>query len=276
MDTTLIVSDGAFPQTVRTHPLPDGTDRVFKPDGETAVEITSSSAVSVHASHFMVIPILELGDVRHASYYQSTKVPAIVEDARFLGACELFKYGDQSELVFRAISKEFVGLVSKKSKAERCDIAHCWSVNAATLAKICENYTAEKYTGVDLSSADKAAFDAFFAVAKGKGRNSHIHLELESEKGKKEAETAGFEVTSAYATIDKSINSLSKRKSEAAKCVLKNEELLAENEFLRKKARLIDGEPTINASGEVSVWLKIKKDDEDGQVLVKGRLLDCE
>lgn len=269
----MVVSDIESSQAVRTHPIPDETDRVFKPRGHPAVEVMPGAALLVHASHFMIVPAEELGNVRQAAYFNATKVPAVVDDPRFLGACELLKLGDkpERELVFRAITQEFMGIVSKKSKKERCDIVHCWSVNDASRAKIAENYLAEKYVGVELSSDDKAAFDAFFAMPDDQRR---IELDLESEAGKKTAAAAGFEPTDAYAAIDKSSNTIGKLLSKEAKNILKVEELLAENEHLRKKARLIDGEPTINASGEVSFWLKVRKEGEDGQILVNGRMLD--
>lgn len=262
--TSLILAETAFPHHVRTFSMPDGVDRAFRASGDAVVEISSTAGlVAVHASYFMVVPVVALGDIKQAAYYQKTKVPEIVDDARFLGSCEILKYGSNREIVFRAITKEFVGDVNKKAKPERTDIVHCWPVNDATLAKIGENYAAGVYTGYDISIADKQFFDAFFALDDTKKR-----LKLDIDNDRHEVIVAGYFISLAFQRLEKA--TLGKHLGEVAKVARKVEALEAENEHLRKKAKYIDS-VTLNRSGEVSLQLNIKKAcGDEGQMDVKG------
>ena len=262
---SITVSDGSsIEMSTRTHPLtPDGTDRVIKKGSLQPLEVTND-AIVLSAQHFMVIQPSMLGDVRYAAYYDAKLVPEVIEDANFLGSVEILKNGENRELFCRAITAAFHD-TSKLPKAQKCDVAHCWSLNDATMAKITENYEDGSYMATDLSTSDREAFDAFFALADEKKR-----LDLK-EMDDANPPPTGFLVSKAFAQCDKSQCSAGRRVTTGSKRKLEHVELEKRLSELEKRAKWIDSF-TMTKTGQVTLHLNVKNADGTQKVVVADPL----
>lgn len=272
MSSALVTTDAdASKQPIRTFPVPsDCTSRVVKPDAGPPLEVLATGIVN-RANHFMVAPKSTLGDVRWAAFHDKKLVPDIVDDTRFLGAVEILKCGYKREIVCRVISQEFYSDFSKLNKAERHDVAHCIVFNDATVARIKENYKSGKYFGDDdeLSISEKANFDDFFALDE-----KHCRLAIDRASNASEMAEMGYMLSTAFAAIDKSTNTLSTRMGKEAKKKRLLEEQSDAIAELQKRARWVH-DVSMTKTGQVILTLNVKNESGFQRVVVAEPLLEA-